>query len=65
MKLVERRSQQTAVMLLDLPDNYKTSKEFLFSWFLKTWEIFSACSSSLWLSPTDKFYPARTVGFKS
>ena len=43
----------------------KHLKNFFFSWFLRTWEFFSTCSLFLWLSPTDKFYPAQMVGFKS
>ena len=60
-----RRSQQTAVKLLDLLDSHKTSIGFLFGWFLRTWEFFSTFSLSLWLSFTDKSYPAQMVGFKS
>ena len=60
-----RRSQQTAVKPLDLLNSHKTSIGFLFSWFLRIWEFFSTCSLFLWLSPTDKFYPAQMVGFKS
>ena len=60
-----RQSQQTAVKLLDLLNSHKTSIGFLFGWFLRTWEFFSTCSLSLWLSLTDKSYPAQMVGFKS
>ena len=60
-----RQSQQTAVKLLDLLNSHKTSIGFLFGWFLRTWEFFSTCSLSLWLSLTDKSYPAPMVGFKS
>ena len=60
-----RRSQQTAVKLLDLLNSHKTSIGFLFGWFLRTWEFFSTFSLSLWLSFTDKSYPAQMVGFKS
>ena len=60
-----RRSQQTAVKLLDLLNSHKTSIGFLFGWFLRTWEFFSTFSLSLWLSFTDKSYPSQMVGFKS
>ena len=60
-----RRSQQTAVKLLDLLNSHKTSIGFLFGWFVRTWEFFSTFSLSLWLSFTDKSYPAQMVGFKS
>ena len=44
---------------------FKTSRGSLFIWFLRTWEFFSISSWSLWLSPSDKFYPTQMVGFKS
>ena len=59
------RSQQTAVKLLELLNSYKTSKGFLFQLVLRTWEFSSTCSLFLQFSPTDKFYPAQMVGFKS
>ena len=65
VKLLVHRSQQTAVKLLDFLNSYKTSKGSLFSWFFRTWEFFSTCSSPLWFSRMDKFYHAQTVGFKS